>query len=504
VTEASRSTPLALVGAVARLLRAGYDAEVTLARVVTALRSDLPAEAVRLWRREPGAEGFRSIEPTPAAPGGSPELPPPAPEGAVRFAIESAGDTLGALDVVPESDSAAAREALAIVADLLARFLAADELSEDLAYEVAARAREVEHQRRFTSLVIDSLPIGIYVVDRDYRIQVWNRKRETGTQGLLRADVVGREVFDVLTRQDPARLRAEFDEVFRTGRLHQVELTVPGADGARTYRLSKIPMRLGGEAISHVITIGEDVTEWRTAQESILQSEKLAAVGQLAAGVMHEINNPLATISACVAALEGRLEEADPALQPAFREYLEIVDKEVQRCSRIVDQLLDFSRPKGSAKVPVGVNALVEDTLFLLKHHKRFRRVAVTRELAPALPLVRGNAEQLIQVLMALLLNAADAIEHGGALTVRTGVAPHRPDEVTVAVSDTGPGIPPAELSKIFEPFYTTKPQGRGTGLGLSICYGIIEDHRGRIEVDSEVGEGSTFLVYLPAEEAAA
>jgi two-component system NtrC family sensor kinase len=150
------------------------------------------------------------------------------------------------------------------------------------------------------------------------------------------------------------------------------------------------------------------------------------------------------------------------------------------------------------------VNALVEDTLFLLKHHKRFRRVAVTRELAPALPLVHGNAEQLIQVLMALLLNAADAIEHGGALTVRTGVAPHRPDEVTVAVSDTGPGIPPAELSKIFEPFYTTKPQGRGTGLGLSICYGIIEDHRGRIEVDSEVGEGSTFLVYLPAEEAAA
>lgn len=494
----ARPTPLALVGTVARLLRAGYDAEMTLVRVLATLRADLPAASVRLWRHELGGTGYRSVEPPPAAPLTAEALPDLAAGGPLRFPIVSAGDLLGALDVAPEGDPEAAREALAVVADLLARFLAADELSEDLAYEVAVRAREVEHQRRFTSLVIDSLPIGLYVVDRDYRIQVWNRKRETGTQGLLRGDVVGREVFDVLTRQDPVGLRAEFDEVFRTGRTHQVELTVPGEGGQRTYRLSKIPMRLGGEAITHVITIGEDVTEWRTAQESILQSEKLAAIGQLAAGVMHEINNPLATISACVAALEGRIEEAGPALQPALREYLEIVEKEVQRCTRIVDQLLDFSRPKGSAKAPVAVNALVEDTLFLLKHHKRFRRVAVTRALAPALPPVRGNAEQLIQVLMALLLNAADAVEHGGTLTVRTGLAP-RPDEVVVAVEDTGPGIPPAELSKIFEPFYTTKPQGRGTGLGLSICYGIIEDHRGRIEAASQVGRGSTFQVFLPA-----
>ncbi len=493
----ARPTPLALVGTVARLLRAGYDTEMTLARVLATLRTDLPATAARLWRRVPGGEGFRSVDAPTAPPSEARELPPSPGGATLRFPIEGAGELLGALDVRPDGAPPDAEEALVVVADLLARFLAADELSEDLAYEVAVRAREVEHQRRFTSLVIDSLPIGLYVVDRDYRIQVWNRKRETGTQGLLRGDVVGREVFDVLTRQDPERLRAEFDEVFRTGRTHQVEITVPGEDAARTYRLSKIPMRLGGEAITHVITIGEDVTEWRAAQETILQSEKLAAIGQLAAGVMHEINNPLATISACVAALEGRLDEAGPALQPSLREYLEIVEKEVERCSRIVDQLLDFSRPKGAAKVPVPVNALVEDTLFLLKHHKRFRRVAVARDLAPGLPAVRGNAEQLIQVLMALLLNAADAIEHGGTLTVRTGPAP-RPDELVIAVEDTGPGIPPAELSKIFEPFYTTKPQGRGTGLGLSICYGIIEDHRGRIEVDSQVGRGSAFHVFLP------
>ncbi|HJS48627.1 MAG TPA: ATP-binding protein, partial [Gemmatimonadales bacterium] len=444
--------------------------------------------SARLWRRAAGPDPDPDPGPDPAPEPGS---------GVLRFPLESAGEVFGMLDVAPADGAEDAGEALAVVADLLARFLAADELSEDLAYEVAVRAREVEHQRRFTSLVIDSLPIGLYVVDRDYRIQVWNRKRETGTQGLLRSDVVGREVFDVLTRQDRARLRAEFDEVFRTGRTHQVEITVPGEGGERTFRLSKIPMRLGGEAITHVITIGEDVTEWRAAQEAILQGEKLAAIGQLAAGVMHEINNPLATISACVAAVEGRLGEAGPALQPALREYLEIVEREVQRCSRIVDQLLDFSRPKGTAKVPVAVNALVEDTLFLLKHHKQFRRVAVARALAPGLPPVRGNAEQLIQVLMALLLNAADAVEQGGSLTIRTGPAA-RPDELVVAVDDTGPGIPPGELSKIFEPFWTTKPQGRGTGLGLSICYGIIEDHRGRIEVDSQPGRGSSFQVFLP------
>ena len=496
MTEASA---LGLVGSVARLLRAGYDADVTLARVTATLASDLPARHVRLWRRQPGG-GYRAVE-SPPGEGASQEVAEqlPEPAGAVRYPVESAGETLGALDVAHPGDRAGTQEALGVVADLLAPFLAADELSEDLAFEVAVRAREVEHQRRFTSLVIDSLPLGLYVIDRDYRIQVWNRKRETGTQGLRSADVVGRRVFEVLTRQDPDLLRREFDDVFRTGRPGQVEIEVAGEQGVRHYRLSKIPMRLDGMTISHVITVGEDVTDWRKAQEAIMQSEKLAAIGQLAAGVMHEINNPLATISACVAAIEGRLAEARPALEPAVHEYLEIVDREVQRCSRIVDQLLDFSRPKGSAKEPVDLSALAENALFLLKHHRRFKRAAVTRELAEGLPPVRGNAEQLLQAVMALLLNAADAVEQGGGLTLRTARATRRDDEVVLEVADTGAGIPAADLGKIFEPFYTTKPQGRGTGLGLSICYGIVEDHGGRIEVESQLGLGSRFRVVLPA-----
>ncbi|HEX2250037.1 MAG TPA: ATP-binding protein, partial [Gemmatimonadales bacterium] len=161
--------------------------------------------------------------------------------------------------------------------------------------------------------------------------------------------------------------------------------------------------------------------------------------------------------------------------------------------------LLDFSRPKGKAKARVALNALVEETLFLLKHHQRFKRLTLVRELDPTIPPTKGNAEQLTQVLMALLLNAVDAVdERRGQLTIRTGRNPNHTDEVVVEIEDNGVGIPRADQTKIFEPFYTTKPPGRGTGLGLSICYGIVEDHRGRIEVDSQPGRGSIFRVFLP------
>jgi two-component system NtrC family sensor kinase len=257
-------------------------------------------------------------------------------------------------------------------------------------------------------------------------------------------------------------------------------------------------MRLDGDEITHVITIGEDVTLWHTVQQQILQSEKLAAIGQLAAGIMHEINNPLATIGACVAALENQVAEAPLPVRRGTQEYLDIIDKEVQRCTSIVDGLLDFSRPKGKAKREIRVAALLEDTLFLLKHHKGFRKLEVRLEVDPTLPDIHGNEEQLIQAFMAILLNAIDAMENGGELRVHTAMNPHREDEVMVEFQDSGVGIPRAELSKIFEPFYTTKPQGRGTGLGLSICYGIIEQHGGRIEADSLPGRGATFRVFLP------
>jgi two-component system NtrC family sensor kinase len=190
-----------------------------------------------------------------------------------------------------------------VVAQILAPVIAAAELSQDLAAEVALRTREVESQRNFAARIIDSLPVGLYVIDRSYLIRAWNRKRESGTQGVARDDAVGRDIFDVLDRQPRELLKREFDRVFDTGEIQQVEMESQTSGEARYYRITKIPMHLDDDQISHVITIGEDVTEWRQAQQRLAQTEKLAAVGQLAAGVMHEINNPLATISACGEAL---------------------------------------------------------------------------------------------------------------------------------------------------------------------------------------------------------
>ncbi len=501
---------LALVGAVARLLSAGLPPERTLAAVAETLRGGLPAQSVAFWLRDPVSRRFRAI-PAPAEHDGAPsattleELPRLAP-GGIRVPLLYEGNRFGLLEAVLEPDGRGdgGEGAVSVVADVLGPFLTSLEISEDLASEVALQSREIQEQRRFTDLIIDSLPLGLYVVDRDYRVHIWNRKRETGTQGVRREDVIGRPLFEVLTRQPEEELRADFDRIFATGELQQAELEVPGAE-PRTYRISRIPMRLDGERVTHVITIGEDVTEWRAIQSRIMQSEKLAAIGQLAAGIMHEINNPLATISACVAALEGRLADRGGTTDEPTAEYLGIIEKEVQRCSRIVDSLLEFSRPRVSSRAPVELNRLLDETLFLLKHHQRFKRVAVTRDFFGTLPPVTGNSEQLIQVFMALMLNAVDAMERsGGELTVRTRPDTARPDQAVAEIEDTGTGIPREQQRKIFEPFFTTKEPGRGTGLGLSICYGIVEEHRGRIEVDSHPGRGTTMRVYLPLADAGA
>ncbi len=481
---------------VAALLDSGGEPDQVLRQAARALREAAGADRVEIWRHEPDAPGFYLVS-DPAPDGvdliGSLELVPP---GGVRALLEpGGGEPLGLVRV-----SGGAVVDLETIAHLLSIYLAGVRIGESRDAWRVEQDRIVDEARQFTSLIIDSLPVGLYVVDRDYRIQIWNRKRETGTQGMSRRQVVGRTVFEVLTRQPAEVLRAEFDAIFETGELRQSDMLVETPEGTHTYRLTRVPMRLGGDAITHVMTIGEDVSEWREVQGRILQSEKLAALGQLAAGVMHEINNPLATIAACVAAGEGRLSEVSGPGAAALMEYLAIIDKEVQRCTNIVDGLLDFSRPKAREKAPADLNDVVDEALGLLRHHKRFKQIALQRELEPALPPVVINREQIIQVLMALTINSIDAMEAGGRLTVRTMTGRRRMDEVIVEVEDTGPGIPGAVQSKIFEPFFTTKAPGRGTGLGLSICYGIVEEHRGRIEVDSQLGRGATFRVHLPVD----
>ncbi len=399
---------------------------------------------------------------------------------------------------------------LRTVADLLAPAIGHARRRHELEQEVALRVQQVEDERRFTERIIDSLPVGLYVIDRDYRIGVWNRKRETGLQGISRDEAVGRTIFEILHRQPAEMLREEFEDVFRTGAVQHFSMESSSTGDLRYYRISKIPMRDDDGAVTHVITIGEDVTESREAQERFAQAEKLAAIGQLAAGVMHEINNPLATIAACTESLAMALGDGstEPVMFPAEAgDYLRIVESEVQRCKRIVDRLLEFSRPKPLTPEPVDINAVVEQTIFLLKHHSRFKRFTVHVDLAETPPVTRGNFEQLVQVLMALLINAMDATEEQPsgdpvAIDVTTRGISEPSALAVIEVRDRGHGIPRSQLAKIFEPFYTTKAPGRGTGLGLSICYGIIAEHGGRMEVESVDESGAIFRVLLPAGEA--
>jgi two-component system NtrC family sensor kinase len=169
------------------------------------------------------------------------------------------------------------------------------------------------------------------------------------------------------------------------------------------------------------------------------------------------------------------------------------------RCKQIVDGLLDFSRPKQARKERVNVNEVIERTLFLLKHHVRFKKLTVQTDLDPAIGRVpQANTEQLVQVFMAILLNAMDAMGERGVVRIVTTAGADPKRGVIAEVIDQGHGIARSELSKIFEPFYTTKAPGQGTGLGLSICYGIVQEHGGVIEVDSVLGQGTTFRIALP------
>lgn len=499
MSSVSSLSAVAVLRQVAQALNRDLSPDGNLRVVMELLVDHLPVQRATLWRRVPGPGPMHMISaPFQADPVTSFDDLPSLTPGTQRLFVAHAGNRLGLLELVPidPAQPNLDQEVCHAVGEIMAPYLDAVLLSEGLAEELALRAGEIREQRRFTNLIIDSLPVGIYVVDREYRIRVWNRKRETGTQGLRRDQVIGRPVFDVLSRQSAEELRDELDEIFQHGEVVQRELDVATGGDQRVYRLTKVPMRLDGQEISHVVTIGEDVTERRLTDARILQSDKLAALGQLAAGVMHEINNPLATIGACAAAIEARVGDA---FDPTAREYLEIIDAEVQRCSRIVDRLLEFSRPRADqVPKPEDLNVLVAQTMFLLKHHARFKRLMVERTIEENLPSVQVEGERVIQAFMAIMLNAADAMASGGTLRVRTGRNPGRDDEAMVEFSDSGEGIPEGEISRIFEPFFSTKAPGRGTGLGLTICYGIIEEQGGRITADSRVGEGTTFRVYLP------
>jgi two-component system NtrC family sensor kinase len=264
--------------------------------------------------------------------------------------------------------------------------------------------------------------------------------------------------------------------------------------------ISKIPMWIdrSGE-VSHVITIGEEITARVEAGRAVARAEKLAAIGRLAAGVVHEINNPLATISACAEALESRVSEGEfkeSAALEDLREYLGLIRSEAFRCKMITNGLLDFSRSRATAHVRVNLSDVISSATRLLSHQRRGEKVEFEIDTPDDLPPVSGDAGQLQQAVIALATNAIDAMPEGGLLKIGSKA---NGKYVLVEVSDTGVGIPQQDITRIFEPFFTTKEIGKGTGLGLAVCYGILTEHGGSLDVQSTPGIGTTFTISLPA-----
>jgi PAS domain S-box-containing protein len=357
-----------------------------------------------------------------------------------------------------------------------------------------------EQHRKFTEMVLDALPVSLYVIDKDYKIVTWNRNREIGSQGVPREEVIGRNVFEVLTKYPQSELSQEFERAFRTGKIERIEQRTTDSTGAtKHWMVSKIPMRDSdtGE-VTHVITVGEDVTVRVEAIHAVGRAEKLAAVGRLASGVVHEINNPLATISACAEALETRVSEGVFDVAPEvddLREYLSLIRSEAFRCKTITNGLLDFSRVRAGNRTPIDMGLTVKSSARLIAHQKRGDNIEIKLEIDDNLPPVNADEGQMQQAVIALSTNAIDAMPGGGALTLRAAAQNGR---VVVEVQDTGHGIAPEDLPKVFEPFFTTKEIGKGTGLGLAVCYGIVTEHGGRLAVRSSVGVGTTFTMYLP------
>ncbi len=255
----------------------------------------------------------------------------------------------------------------------------------------------------------------------------------------------------------------------------------------RTWLVRSFPFP--GEDGAYVVVM-KDVTEEREVTQALFQAEKMSAIGQLAGGVAHEINNPLGGILA-FAQLMSREERSQPDL-----ENLKLIQDAAMRAKRIVESLLRFSRrPRGEEKGPVELAQVADDALFLLRPQMKDGNLEVVRDYRPVA--ATGNANQLQQIFVNLVVNAIQAMSGTGRLTVAVG--PGAPGRVRAAVADTGPGVRPEIAKRIFEPFFTTKPEGKGTGLGLSICYQIAEDHGGSIRVEPGPEGGACFVVDLPA-----
>ena len=349
---------------------------------------------------------------------------------------------------------------------------------------------EYERLKDFNENIVESISVGVLAVDLEDRVEFWNSQMEV-MFAMPRVEALGKPIAEVF----PATFAQEFYRVRQAPGIHNLyKFKLPTPDGnARTTNVAIAPLVTKQFNVIGRLIIVDDITERIELESQLSQAEKMSSIGLLAAGVAHEVNTPLAVISSYAQMLQKQLngDEKRAAL-------LDKITRQTFRASEIVNSLLNFSRTSGSEFADVDLNKIIHETLALLEHQFKTSRVKVQEDLLPSLPTIHGNSGKLQQVFLNLFLNAKDAMAGGGTLRVTT----RNGDGVRVEVCDSGSGIAQEHIQRIYDPFFTTKNGGRegrkGTGLGLSVTYGIIQEHAGKIQVESRVGEGTTFYLDFP------
>ena len=355
-----------------------------------------------------------------------------------------------------------------------------------------AKAGELADLKAYSENVVESITVGVVVIDAQGKILIWNNSMQS-LYGLGRNEVVDKNIVEVFADDLIQTMKRIIEEprwvVQDTMRLYKTHLT--SRDGQnRLVNISLSPFVSHIDVVTGTLLVFDDITEKVQLEGQLLQAEKLSSIGLFAAGVAHEVNTPLAGISSYAQMLLKKTPVDDPRYQ-----VLKKIEKQSFRASDIVTNLLNFARFKDSDLREVNINSLVKETLSLLKHQLVKSKIDVKLSLDSSLPGTLGNGGKLQQVFLNLFLNARDAMPQGGELKLRTY---HEGSQLVVRIQDNGVGISKEDIKRIYDPFFTTKEVGRGTGLGLSVSYGIIQEHSGRISVESAPGKGTVFSIHFP------
>lgn len=358
------------------------------------------------------------------------------------------------------------------------------------------KANEYERLKDFNENIVESISVGVLAVDLEDRVESWNSQMEV-LFAMPRSQVLGERLSEIF----PASFVEEFYRVRQNPGIHNLykfRMKTRAGD-TRIANVAIAPLVTRKFNVIGRLIIVDDITERIDLESQLSQAEKLSSIGLLAAGVAHEVNTPLAVISSYAQMLTKQI-NGDAKLG----DLLEKITRQTFRASEIVNNLLNFSRTGATEFSEIDLNKIIKETLALLDHQLKTSRVKVDAQLYENLPPIHGNAGKLQQVFLNLFLNAKDAMAgKGGTLSIRTSNG----DAIQVDISDSGSGIAPEHINKIYDPFFTTKSspregQSRGTGLGLAVTYGIIQEHAGKIRVDSQPGRGTRFQLEFPLRKA--